>query len=254
MPHISITRHQEIFNPAEFSDIPIHIIGAGATGSRVWLSLVELGLTNITVYDFDKVEPHNLANQIFFNEDIGKRKVFALADYYRRKTGHEPHTNMRFINAKVSAATFGRGSMPGIVFLLTDTMSSRRDIFENVIYHAGGGHCPTPAATTYMIETRMASSYGNIFGVNPFDPAERAYWISTLVDDEADSTEVSACGTSISVGPTASIIANMAVWQMIMFLNDPLAATTEINLFCKPMVYHGRDIQRNFDTTQRIAV
>lgn len=246
MSDISILRHQMIFDPHAFERMPIHIIGAGATGSRVWLSLVELGLTNLHVYDFDKVEAHNLANQIFFNEDIGKPKVEGLYKYYKRKTGQPPPPTMAFNNVKVDNQYFDTNSFPGIVFLLTDTMESRREIFNQLI-RADKTECVSSDTIDkqccYMIETRMASSYGNIFGINPFAPNEAEYWISTLVDDDDESTEVSACGSSISVGPTASIIANMAVWQMIMFLTNPEAATTEISLFCKPMMYRGVPLQ-----------
>lgn len=239
MPDISLVRHQMIFDPTEFANLPIHIIGAGATGSRVWLALVELGLTKIHTYDFDRVEPHNLANQIYLNEDIGQYKVHALKRYYKRKTGEQAPIEMGFHSIRVGSEFFTNDALPGIVFLLTDTMASRREIFNNVIRQRSPNN-----KTVYMIETRMASSYGNIFGVNPFDPAEAEYWLSTLVDDDAETTEVSACGASISVGPTASIIANMAVWQMIMFLNDPVAATTQISMFCKPMMYHGIPLDR----------
>ena len=239
MPDINLVRHQMIFDATEYANLPIHIIGAGATGSRVWLALVELGLTNIQTYDFDKVEDHNLANQIYLNEDVGQYKVHALKRYYKRKTGKETPSEMGFHTIKVDHEFFDTTGMPGIVFLLTDTMASRREIFQCVIRNRSHD-----SKTAYMIETRMASSYGNIFGVNPFDPAEAEYWLSTLADDDAETTEVSACGASISVGPTASIIANMAVWQMIMFLNDPLAVTTEISLFCKPMMYLGKTLER----------
>ena len=45
---------------------PIHIIGCGATGSWVALMLAKMGISNITCWDFDKVEEHNLPNQFFY--------------------------------------------------------------------------------------------------------------------------------------------------------------------------------------------
>jgi molybdopterin/thiamine biosynthesis adenylyltransferase len=224
MSDLSIIRHQAIFDVTK-NNPPIHIIGAGATGSRLWLSLVELGLTNISVYDFDHVEAHNLANQIYFKEDIGKPKVFALAHYYQRKTGHKPPAGFNFVNTKIEAKD--EHSFPGIVFLLTDTMASRKEIFYG---------CILDKETFLMIETRMASSYGDVNVVNPFDPQQCDRWVNSLVDDDAETTEVSACGSSISVGPTASIIANMAVWQMILFLTDPAAMDPVTNIHLKPLM------------------
>lgn len=224
MTDISVIRHQMIFDPSK-NNVPVHIIGAGATGSRLWLALVELGLTNIHVYDFDEVESHNLANQIFLIEDVGTPKVEALRKYYRRKTGENAPDTMTFNNWKVTGETMKPDVLKGVVFLLTDTMDSRRDIFDN---------CVTGSQTFVMIETRMASSYGDVKTVNPFDPEQVTAWLDSLSTD--DDTEVSACGSSISVGPTASIIANLAVWQMIHALTNPEAVDPNIHLHLKPLM------------------
>ena len=68
---LSLIRHQEIFNPEKHA-LPATIIGAGATGSRVYEALVSLGVPDIRVFDFDTIEPHNLPNQLFKHDDIGK--------------------------------------------------------------------------------------------------------------------------------------------------------------------------------------
>jgi molybdopterin/thiamine biosynthesis adenylyltransferase len=224
MSELSLIRHLSIFNPTK-NNIPVHIIGAGATGSRLWLALVELGLTNISIYDFDNVEAHNLANQIYLHDDIGKPKVEALQDYYKAKTGREPMNSFKFINQEVNAENFNKEDFNGVVFILTDTMSSRKDIFENLIQGS---------QTFAMIETRMSSSFGDVKTVNPFDETQSQEWLDSLISD--DDAEVSACGSSISVGPTASIIANLAVWQFIHTLTNPEALDANINLHLKPLM------------------
>ncbi|QIB67131.1 ThiF family adenylyltransferase [Kineobactrum salinum] len=228
MADLSIIRHQSIFDPTKVK-VPIHIIGAGATGSRIWLALVELGMTDITVYDFDNVEAHNLANQIYLHDDIGKPKVHALRDYYTRKTGKEPPEGMAFVPRKVDQDNTTFESMPGIVLLLTDSMASRRDIYGALFPPVG-----VQSATIGLIETRMASSYGNIFTINCLNKKQLMYWAATLPTDER--TETTVCGSSISVGPTASVIANLAVWQLINLLTDRNAVEYEISLFLKPLI------------------
>ncbi len=217
---ISIRRHQEIFDPSKYRG-PITIIGAGATGSRVFAALAELGLTNITVYDFDKVEAHNLANQLFINHDIGQMKVSGLFDWYQRKMGVDlPPEEMKFIADKVTEDT----QLKGVVFLLTDTMESRREIFERCIQ--GNTDIPT------VIETRMAATHGNVFTFNPHEKGQA--WLDTLIDD--DDAETSACGSTLSVGTTASVIANLAVWQFMHLKTDPLAVDEVVNVFLKPFI------------------
>ncbi len=220
---ISTIRHDEIFK-ARDNNHRITIIGAGATGSRVFAALAELGLTNITVYDFDKVEPHNLANQIYGNKDIGNAKIKALEAWYLTKMGLNPlapfalPSDMRFFEERVGRYT----ELKGTIFLLTDTMESRREIYE---------HCIKDNTDVYrVIETRMAATHGNIYTFNPH--THGAAWLSTLVED--DQAEVSACGSSISVGTTASIIANMAVWQYMHAKTNPEAGDEIVDIFLKP--------------------
>ena len=224
MPNINVQRHMPIFNPFQFQDIDIHIIGAGAVGSRLWLALIELGISNISIYDFDEVESHNLSNQIYFHEDIGSKKVDALKKYYINKTGLQPPANMHFIDHKIdqdSNITFS-----GIVFLLTDTMQSRKDIYNHHIY---GNNM-----VFQVFETRMAATHGNIYQFNNLDTEEAQTWFDTLGDDE--NNETTACGASISVGTTASVIANLAVWQFILSLTEPNGLDKCINIFLKPLI------------------
>ena len=199
MAHISTIRHQEIFDPTKFGALPISIIGVGATGSRVFASLVELGCTNITLFDPDVVEAHNLANQLFSHADIGRFKGEACLSWYHTKTGHDPK-DISYIARYVPCE---EAQPKGFVFLLTDSMSSRREIAEACFRNNPD--------VLHVFETRMASSYGNVFNFNPMFDLDA--WLATLTSDE--EAEVSACGSSISVGPTASIIANLAVWQFI---------------------------------------
>jgi len=214
---INTARHKEIINPLHHQE-PIHIIGAGATGSRLFTALIELGFTNISIHDFDTVESHNLANQIFVYSDIGEYKVKALQDWAVAKLGED----VIDINYGTFALPHPDVHLEGTVFLLTDTMGSRREIYDQCIE---GNH-----DVTRVIETRMASSYGNVYS---FDPVmQGAAWLDTLIDD--DKAEASACGSSISVGSTASIIANLAVWQFTLSLVDPESADGITDIFLKP--------------------
>lgn len=230
---INIMRHESIFNPKDY-DFPIHIIGAGATGSRVFAALVELGVKNISVYDDDVVEDHNLANQIYGVDDINEPKVIGCYNFTLHKLGIVPK-EMIFANRRVTDGYVRNGGVAGgIVFLLTDTMASRREIVAGL--HR---RCITPSgaesAPLLIIETRMASTHGSVFTLNLFDEEQYKQWRSTLVDDDnEDLIELSPCGTALSVGTTASLIANYAVWQMMQFFIDPVGLQPRVDLFFKP--------------------
>lgn len=194
---IDSIRHQSTFNPLAFGSRRVDVIGCGATGSKVILSLAKLGVEVIHVWDFDRVEPHNIANQAFGNDDIGKFKTEALAELVRRQTG----TELILHNDRVD----GMQELGAVVFLLTDTMSSRREIWTNGIKYK--------QRTKLMIETRMGPETGFVYTINPCKPTEAEAWEGTLRSD--DVVQVSACGTSISVGPTAGYLAELAVWQFM---------------------------------------
>ena len=76
---LNLTKSYDFFKPEDVKE-HIHIIGCGSVGSTVAELLVRFGLTKLTLYDFDRVEPKNLANQLFRQEHVGKLKVNALAD------------------------------------------------------------------------------------------------------------------------------------------------------------------------------
>ena len=107
---------------------------------------------------------------------------------------------------KVTAST----RLSGVIFMLTDTMSSRKDIFEKAIRYKPN--------IPLLIETRMDLIGGRIYTINPCDLQHIRKYEETLYSDEESA--VSACGTSQSIVSTAIQIASTAVWQMINWHNE----------------------------------
>lgn len=196
---LNTIRHERVFSATNFGARRIDVIGAGATGSRIALSLAKLGVSNLHVWDFDEVESHNIANQIFRLKDIGSKKVDALAEIVEESTGLKIHIH----DEKVD----GTQKLGEVVFVLTDTMASRKEIFEKGLR--------LKPWTKIFIETRMGVSDGRIYSINPLKPSEYKAYEGTLYADEV--AEVSACGSKTSVGPTAEAISAAAVWQFILW-------------------------------------
>jgi molybdopterin/thiamine biosynthesis adenylyltransferase len=197
MTQIDASRHQTIFSPDAFGDKRVDVIGAGATGSMVALDLAKLGVTNLHVWDFDRIEEHNLANQLYGPGDVGRLKVEALADLIETQTGTR-------ITIHPEAMTAANVPDSHVAFLLTDTMESRREIAS--VYK-------TKFRTKAIIETRMGTETGYVFTFAPIIPSAFKAWSETLWDDAV--TETSACGTAITVGPTAHLLSSLALWQFI---------------------------------------
>lgn len=194
---IDTTRHIDVFSPASFGKRRIDVIGAGATGSRIVLGLAKLGLDNIHVWDFDSVESHNIANQAYALADIGKTKLDALKELVKAATGLDIDTHAERVD--------GTQELGEIVFLLTDTMSSRKEIWNKGLRYK--------SRTKLVIETRMGKDQGRVYVVNPMKPSQVKAYEGTLYDDEV--AEVSACGTNITVGATAEFLSGLAQTQLI---------------------------------------
>ena len=197
---LDLIRHLELFDPHYFN-LPVTIIGAGATGSWLALSLARLGIEDITVWDFDIIESHNIPNQAFGINHIGMSKVAALEAMVLRETG---------IDIKIHNAKYIDQRLNGIVFLMVDSMSERKRIWETSIKMK-----PT---VKLLIEPRMGMDMGRVYNVDPTNLTHiKKYEDSYYSDDDA---EVSACGASMSVISSSLAITSWCTRQLINFHND----------------------------------
>ena len=198
---MDLIRQIDLFKPRQFIGKRIDVIGVGATGSYIVWLLSKIGLSNIHIWDFDDIEEHNIPNQCFMLKHIGSSKISAMKEMVKDGAGvdiigHEEKVekNQRLGN---------------IVFLLVDTMSARKLIWDNLLKYK--------INVEHVIETRMSASSGRVYTINPCKPAHIKSWEETLCGD--DEAEVSSCGAAISIAPTVSLVASVAVWQLIKLFN-----------------------------------
>lgn len=62
----------------------VGIAGAGGLGSNCAVALSRIGIGRLIIADFDFVSESNLNRQYFFRDQIGQKKVVALADTLQR--------------------------------------------------------------------------------------------------------------------------------------------------------------------------
>lgn len=190
----------EIFNPETFNK-PVHLIGVGGTGSWIAIMLAKLGVKEIHCWDFDILENHNLCNQAFMTEQVDMLKVMAVNEICRNMASNGVHVHAERVT--------GETPLNGIVFILTDTMHSRKDIWLNA--------CKFKPNVEHVIETRMSLDMCRVYNVNPMDMDECEAYEKTFCSD--DVAEVSACGTSKSVVTSAVTTASVAVRQFLNWNN-----------------------------------
>jgi molybdopterin/thiamine biosynthesis adenylyltransferase len=171
---------------------PITVIGAGGIGSPTILALAKMGCSDLLLYEDDKVESHNLPNQMYRLDDVGKPKVEATEEIVKIFTG----LDIRGVCQRVTGDhTFG-----GIVIAAVDTMASRQEIWQNIIWK--------PQVDLY-IDARMGGEVARVFCIRPCDPDYVDFYKENLYsDEEASDLPCTAQAIIYNVFCIASLIAN----------------------------------------------
>jgi molybdopterin/thiamine biosynthesis adenylyltransferase len=204
MEALNLAKSYDFFKPEQVKE-RIHIIGCGSVGSTVAELLVRSGLTKLTLYDFDRVEPHNLANQLFRQAHVGMTKVDALVDMLCE-------INPAIVDSIKTEPDGYRGQrLSGYVFLCVDNIELRRDIVtanKNNQY----------IRAMFDFRTRLtdaqhyAADWANMKMVDDFIRS-----MNFTHEEAAAETPVSACNVTLSVAPTVRVICSLGVANFINF-------------------------------------
>lgn len=200
---MNLNKHLEFFNPLELEE-EIHIIGVGAIGSNLALMLTRLGCNNIHLYDFDKVEPINIANQNYFADQVQQDKTLATLQ------------NLLQINPELEFQIHNKGWQPGevmsgYIFLCLDNIDLRRQIVES---------CKNNKYITAILDFRMGLDDAQHYMAEVSNPkaVDRLLETMDFTHEEAKKAlPVSACGTSLSVLPTIWTVISAGVANFINY-------------------------------------
>ncbi|MCL2500734.1 MAG: ThiF family adenylyltransferase [Defluviitaleaceae bacterium] len=202
MDTLNLAKSYDFFKPERVKE-RIHIIGCGSVGSTVAELLVRFGLTKLTLYDFDRVEPHNLANQLFRQSHVSMTKVDVLTDMLR-----EINPVIKdFIRIEPEGYTGQR--LSGYVFLCVDNIELRKDI-------ATANKNNQYIKAMFDFRTRLtdaqhyAADWANMKMVDDFIRS-----MNFTHEEAAEETPVSACNVTLSVAPTVRVICALGVTNFI---------------------------------------
>lgn len=201
---MNLSKSYEYFKPTADR---IHIIGCGSVGSTIAENLARLGVTKMTLYDFDTVEPHNIANQMFRDKDIGKLKVEAVRDII---TEINP-------DAKDDIAIEPKGwngkPVSGIAFLAVDTIELRRKFVET--------NMDNPYLKA-VFDIRTGLEDAQHFAADWSVRKQKENLLKGMQfshEDAMEATPMSACGMVLGVAPTVRVISAYAVANYVNFAN-----------------------------------
>ena len=202
---MDLSKSYEFLQPDKVRD-RIHIIGCGAIGSTVGELLAKAGFTKITLYDFDHVESHNIANQMYTERDIGMAKVDALAD---RMMAINPELKG---NLKLEKEGWHGQRLTGYVFLCVDNIDLRRKIAtenkDNMMIKG-------------MFDFRMRLTDAQHYAADWKEPKMIEGFLNSMnfSHEEAKAeTPVSACNIELSFASTVFTIVAAGVSNFVNFV------------------------------------
>lgn len=202
---MDLTKSFDYFNPTSDRS-RINIIGCGSVGSTIAENLARCGCVNFTLWDFDKVEDHNIVNQMFNADDIGRLKVEATRDMLVRINPDMAPT------IKLKPNGWNGESMSGYVFLAVDSIELRREILKKLWDNM---------TVKAVFDVRTSLEFAQHYAAKWDDLKQREALLNSMnfTHEEAKvEAPVSACGTTLGVVTTVRIISAIAVNNYINLL------------------------------------
>ena len=225
MKSIDLSKIYDFFQP-EKDTARIHIIGCGSVGSTVAENLARCGITRMTLYDFDVVEEHNIVNQMFRQQDVGKPKVEALRDILQE-------INPEIVNSlELKPAGWNGEMLSGYIFLAVDSIELRKKIVEK--------HMTNPfVKAVFDIRTGLTDAQHYAADWKDYDMKHGLLETMDFTDAQAEEAEpVSACGITLGVATTVRLISAFAVNNFLNFVKgEKLRKTVMLDGF--DFVLHG---------------
>lgn len=180
---INTLRHSDILKPNLGL---ITIVGAGGIGSPLTVQLAKMGFDRIKVFDGDEVDEVNLSSQLYRTKDIGKKKVFALAEIVKDFADVDVLT--------MDKRTDGKDMDTNLLILAVDDIDVRKEIVSN-------------AKFDYLIDGRMAAQTFSVFS---FPEVLKDEYMKTIFPKE-EAVQLPCSGKAICYNTfgCSSFIANM---------------------------------------------
>lgn len=201
---MDLSKIEMVFDPSSVKG-RIHIIGCGSVGSTVAELLARYGLTKFTLWDMDFVEPKNIVNQMFFQQDIAHSKVEAVANIL---CSVNPDIKDEL---DLKPDGWQGETVKGYAFLAVDNIEIRKQFLEKNKYNPD-------LLGVFDIRTGLYDAQCWSADWKDRKQIENLKNSMNFTHEEAKaSTPVSACGIVQGVAPTVRFISCLAVVNFIGF-------------------------------------
>lgn len=172
---MNYTRQLGILNPDDII-FPVTFIGCGGIGSPTALLFAKMGCKNLTLIDPDKVEEHNVPNQMFRKKDIEGEK-----DKYKVEAMKEQILDFTDCFVNIVPELFeGQFELSGVVISGVHNMAARKKIWESV---------KNNFEAPLYIDGRIGGETIHIFTARPYHIDDIEFYEKYLFPDE-DAAEL----------------------------------------------------------------
>lgn len=176
----------------------VTLIGVGSVGSHVAMLFVKSGVTDLTAYDDDSVESHNVPMSIYGIGDIGRFKGTALHERIEVDCG---------VGIGLHLKQYTNGKLYGTVVACVDSMQARANIWREVWGNP---------RVDLLVDTRTYGAYSVMYVINPHDDEDVAEYQKSLhsdVDALRQSCGIHGAGYA-TVGVAGDVVSQVVqFWQ-----------------------------------------
>lgn len=202
---MDLNKSRDFFNPEKVKK-RCHIIGCGSIGSNVAELLVRQGVEDITLWDMDHVEPHNIVNQLFDETHIGQEKTKALADILYK-------INPTLKNTLKIKGEYTNEILNGYVFMCVDNVEIRQKIVNNNFNNR---------AIEVVFDFRTTLLQGQSYAADWTKSKDKESLLQSLAfthEEAKANTPVNACGFELSVAPVVKLTAMLGIINFTNYIN-----------------------------------
>lgn len=192
---LNFSQQKNFISPEEVQ--PVHLLGAGSVGSHIASMLARIGVTDLTVWDHDSIDSHNIGPSLYGRSDFDQYKVDALAAIILRDTG---------VIIKTERRKYEGTMIKGSVICCVDTMEARQMIWRTVKKNP---------FVDILLDTRVAEEFFQIFAIRPCSMDDIAYYEHFLAYN-GDEAARQMCGLH-SIIYISSMVAAEAVRNLAKF-------------------------------------
>ncbi len=192
MNDMRFLRQQDVVDADKLANLQVTLIGLGSIGSVAGLFLAKMGVCNLTCFDADIVDIHNVSNQAYGMSDVGLLKADAFSILIENQTGVMPNCiGMQYDGRQLS----------GVVISAVDSMKSREAIWKSIR--------DQPQVRLY-IDARMGLETLIVHAIRPQIREDRVRYSQTIVpDDQAFQERCTARTICYTPLMAASVVCNL---------------------------------------------